>query len=390
MTESGSDSPVLVLGGGFAGLAAAWAARRAGARVQVVHAAAGASALYSGIVDGLAVGGELSELCRALGLVIAATPRPIATREGSVRLAAGWDSALLALDRVAGGHVGVVDVGRDDWDAALLAESYAASDWARRTGTRFSAVPVPALASGAERRIASYDLARAFEAPAREQALCRALQSTRTVADGWLFGPWLGVERDLAAALEDKLGKPVGEVSSMPGGAAGARLEHRRGVVLEALGIPVRRARAVAARIASDGAGVELELEDGARLRGCALVLALGGVLAGGIALVHEGALAARAFRLSVAAPVTIELDGEPFDGVSSLSGVSFQRLGMDAIVRVGVRADAHGRTGAASIYAAGDLLAARTRTVLSALASGHAAGQRAAESRVSSMLPLR
>ena len=37
---------LLVLGAGFAGVAAAFAARRAGASVTLVHAAAGASGLY--------------------------------------------------------------------------------------------------------------------------------------------------------------------------------------------------------------------------------------------------------------------------------------------------------------------------------------------------------
>ena len=117
----GDGLPVLVVGGGFAGVAAAWSAARAGAEVVLVHGVSGASALYSGIVDGDRASREARELGRGLGLHIGEPHRAVATREGVVRPALGWDSALLDLDAVAGRRIGVADVGRDDFDAELLA-----------------------------------------------------------------------------------------------------------------------------------------------------------------------------------------------------------------------------------------------------------------------------
>ncbi|MES1185660.1 MAG: FAD-binding protein, partial [Myxococcales bacterium] len=120
---------VLVLGAGFAGVAAALAARRAGASVSVVHAAAGASSLYAGSVDGPALSGlepsaPLKELAVGLGLRL--SPHAVvATREGVIRISNGSDAALLDLAPLAGKRIALVDVPRDDWDAPLLARCFA-------------------------------------------------------------------------------------------------------------------------------------------------------------------------------------------------------------------------------------------------------------------------
>ena len=139
MAEPREPLPVLVIGAGFAGVGAAWAIARAGAKVQLLHARAGASALYSGIVDGPTPGAETLELGMRLGLSIAGAPRAVATREGVVRSAMGRDRALLDLEALAGRRIAVADIGRDDWDARLLAQSFAGSPWARRTPRASSA-----------------------------------------------------------------------------------------------------------------------------------------------------------------------------------------------------------------------------------------------------------
>lgn len=374
--------PVVVVGGGFAGVAAAWAAARASVSVVLVHGGAGASALYAGILDGPPPDAEGRELCQALGLSVEDTSRAVATREGVIRTAFGRDPALLDLDAVAGARVAVADLGRDDFDAELLAQSFGASPWARRTRTRFVAAPVRALASGAERRIAAYDLAVAFDAPERQRALAASLGGAGAEADAWLLGPWLGVDAPVAGELSRALARPVGEVSSPPGGAAGARFERRRDALLSTIGVQVRRERALS--VSASGRSrpaLELELEPGGRLEASAVVLALGGVGAGGIAFAsQDDTTLARGCRLSLAAPVVFELDREVFDGSSSLAGLSFQTLGLGALERIGVRADPAGAASAElPLYAAGDVVAGRDRTVLTAIASGLAAGKSAA-----------
>jgi len=382
MSESDAKSalPLVVVGGGFAGVAAAWAGVRAGARVVLVHDRAGASELYSGIVDGTAGGGELRELAARLGLVLDSGPRAVASREGVVRFATGRDAAVLDLEALRGRHVAVADVGRDDWDAALLARSLGASPWARSTGTRFSAVSVSALASGAERRIAAYDFALALDSEERSKALVAALRAAQGPADGWLLGPWLGIASNAAVTANSSLGCPVGETSSAPGGAAGARFEQRRNALLRELGVEVHAVRVRAVRASSrslHGApAVEVELEGMLRLTASAVVLALGGVAAGGIEL----GTAPGGWKLSLDAPVEFELDGVLLDGVSSLAGVSLERVGLGALGRVGLRAQPDLQLSAGlRVYGAGDVLAGRERTVLAALASGLEAGRQAA-----------
>ncbi|MFO7180812.1 MAG: FAD-binding protein, partial [Pseudomonadota bacterium] len=225
-TRAGEPS-VLVVGAGFAGVAAAWAARQAGARVQVVSAGAGASELYSGLADG-APNAKAQEIASALGLAVHAAPRAVATREGFVRLVLGRDRAVLDLEALSGRTIAVVDLSRDDFDAGLLAKSLEASAWARSTRTRFVAVPVEALESGPERRFPPFDFARVLENPERVRKLARLLASASAHADGFLLGPWLGIERPVAEELTRLLARPVGETASGPEGAAGARFAVRR------------------------------------------------------------------------------------------------------------------------------------------------------------------
>lgn len=384
-SRSESAFPVLVVGAGFAGVGAAWAAAKAGARVVVIHGAAGASALYSGVVDGDASDDRTSELASAMDLIVQATPRAVATREGVVRASLGRDSRVLDLELLAGKRVGVVDLGRDDWDAELVALSLQSSAWAERTRTQFLSVRVAGLQTGAERRITSYDLARAFESESRRESLATALLSSEPAVDGWLSGAWLGIETDVAGALAARIGRPIGEVSSAPGGAAGARFEHRRRALLEALGVEVHltRARQVrpSSRMLRDGTpALEVELENSVQMTARAVVLAVGGVAAGGITLAPLGHARNSAWQLSIDAPITFELDGEIYDTTSSLNGMSFQRLGIGALERIGIRVDSTVQVAAGlSLYGAGDVLTGRPRTVLSALSTGIIAGQRAA-----------
>jgi anaerobic glycerol-3-phosphate dehydrogenase len=361
--------PVVVVGAGFAGAAAAWMLARSGVAVVVIHARAGSSSLYAGLVEGPVSSAEAQEFALHMGLSMGGVPRAIATREGVIRSVPGRDRSVLDLDALAGRRIGVPDVRREDWDARLLCDSFRASAWARRSRTDFVLVPVDTLTQGAERRIPVTDFARLFDASAHRGALAGALRAVETKVEGWLFGPWLGAAGDAASQLAALMSCPVGETTSGPGGVAGARFDLRRDALFAEVGIGVRRARVTALEPAPSHVAVQLEGYEPIRAR--AVVLALGGVAAGGIELVRSNA-EKLGFRLSLAAPASLWLDGEAVDAGSSLWGPSFQRVGFGALERVGIEVDSAGRVvQSARLFACGDVVHNRPRNVGEAISAG-------------------
>ena len=365
--------PVVIVGGGFAGVAAAWAVARSGGSAVVVADRAGASELYSGICDGEARDAGVVELAQSLGVTVAPTLRAVATREGMIRRVYARDSALLDLEAHAGKQLGVVDPGRDEWDGELLARSLSATTWARSTGTSFRCVAVSALKSGAERRMAPYDFACLLETSERSAELARLLGQLVDGIDALLFGPWLGVESDLARRLSNAVGRPVGETASAPGGVAGARFARRRTAVLAANGVEFvnQAVRAVEER----GSGLSVVLEDGTALSARAVVLAIGGIVAGGLRVTGVGA--GPAASVSLAVPAALELEGEIVDRATSLMGQIARRGDFEPLDAIGLVVDARFAASAGlPLYACGDALAGKPRTVLGALSSGLAAGR--------------
>lgn len=378
---------IAIIGAGIAGTAAAFEIARQGARAALFHDSTGSSGLYSGALDfepwdvadyGRAIDGQLLEFARELGAwALGGAPRRVATVEGNVRPARGSDRALLDLEGCAGKRVAVVDLERDDWDAPLLAKSYADSAWAKQTGTQFFAARIADLQKGFERRISGYDFASLHDAPERAAALQAALRDSNVSADAWLFGPWLGIERALAQELSDALAIPVGETSSMPGGVAGARFEQARDRLLAKCAV-VTRARLMSIARVDDG--YRLQLRDRPPEVFQVVVLATGGVVAGGVALSRSfERRGGTGFRLSFTAPIALELDSEVVEGVSSLANVDFVDRGLNALLEVGVGVQPDGALRAnPGLFAAGDAIAARPRTALIAADSGLRAGRAA------------
>lgn len=371
---------VVVVGAGVAGCAAAWAAQRAGAEVEVLHDRGGASALGSGAADWepweqAAVPHALSpderELAELLGVSVGERPCLVATSAGVLRSARARDSALLDLSDLGGKRIAVADLPRDDWDAPLLCRALSASAWAKQTGTRFEP---RALGLEDASRLPSFDLAARCDDDAA--TLVAALGEARGEADAWLLGPWLGTRPGVAEAVARGVGLPLGEVLSAPGGAAGARFEARRDALL---GPSARRARVE--RVKAATAGFELWLEGGEKVRAERVVLAIGGVLAAGVVLdpARPGHPGGACFHPSLDAPVTMQVDGQPVDAVSTLHGVDLASHGVELLERVGIAADGAAARGAPGLFVAGDAVADRPRTWLRALASGMAAGRAAA-----------
>ncbi len=387
-----------MIGGGVAGTAAAWSARRGLADVTAIFDRAGASSLYSGALDeapwergGLdtALDSELLAFSVALeAWTVGTRSARVATPHGVLRTARGRDSSLLDLAPLSGQRVAVVATQVDGWDAVWLARSLGASGWAGKTRTRFEAVPVEGLFDAAERRASAYDLAQLHDDPARLARLAERVRGVR--ADGLLFGPWLGAAPGGAEGLSSMVGKPCGEVTSLPGGPAGARFDASRDALLASVGVQIRHERVQSIeprgrRFLVGGSGALTANDAGFD----AIVLAIGGLVGGGIVLtepsfveesaaVAPGSLPSGAFRPSVRARVEIGFAGRAFDRASSERGFDLATLGLTALERVGILSDGAQAHGLPSVFVAGDCVADLPRTALRAAQSGIAAARAA------------
>ena len=385
-----------VIGAGAAGTAAAWTAASAGAEVTLVHDRAGATALYGGVVDlvpwQIATLGPLDpeeiEFAARLGLwSLPEAGVRVATGAPRLRPARGADRVLLELESLAGSRIAVADVAVDGWDAPLLADALSQSGWAQRTRTSAEAVRVSLFETDAESHFSSYDLAHLNDDPARAERVSRMLREAATQADAWLLGPWLGTSLEAASRLVEQVPVPVGETTSPPGGAAGARFEHARDRLVEFAGIRLVRGRVTGLRSrggvwrVDTAASVHRDGSDAPDpVLADAVVLAVGGLVSGGVRLRDPAASGSVGcdFELSLDAPVCFELDGQELPGVSSMHGVDLQAWGMGSLERVGVATDGARVRGANRIFAAGSVVAGRPRTALEAVRAGIAAARAA------------
>lgn len=387
------SASVGVIGAGAAGVASAWSLRRAGFEVTVFSHRAGATSLGSGAIDawppgspGAAEHGTLTsdalEFAQALG-VWTFRPGRVATRQGLTRATIGRDSALLDLEPLAGHKVAVADIERDEWDAPGIARALSASPWAKSTRTVFEAVKVSALRRGAERRISAYDFAALHDHPERAAWLGELLEQASAGYGAWLLGPWLGLGPGVPDQVRERVGLPVGEVTSPLGGPAGARFDAASRRLLEAVSVKRRDARVLRVSRRENRWSVEIEDDAGERQIWAfdAVVLAVGGVAAGGIALDADPERGRNGFRLSLAAPVRLSLDGEVSGQFSSLFGPNFETTGFGPLERVGVEVSSQGWVLSDAgpeigLAAAGDCVSARPRTVFEAVRSGCAAAR--------------
>jgi glycerol-3-phosphate dehydrogenase subunit B len=199
-----------------------------------------------------------------------------------------------------------------------------------------------------------------------------------------LLGPWLGANVPRAAALSAAVGLPCGEALAGVGAAPGLRFEAARHRLLESIG--ARRVRDRAARVVREdgGAGFAIFLEAGeTKLAADAVVLAVGGLAAGGLVYAPPehaaGAslppLAKVPFELSVEAPVVLSTgESDRMDVIASMHGPELDLRAWPVLESVGIRCE-HGLA-APGVYAAGDVVAGRPRTMLEAVESGLAAAK--------------
>jgi glycerol-3-phosphate dehydrogenase subunit B len=409
---------VVVLGGGFAGLAAAWAAQRGGARVTCISGKAGASGLGSGALDRVPWD-ERERAARLLGVTPTAETMPedvvafleglggyvlpdggaraplCATTAGILRSCAGHDDALLDVGALEGRTILLPRAARAGWDADSLVRALSAAENKPR-GATFAACDAPVLRFRDEERAADGELASRHDDGARLDWLARELRAAAARRGGdvaFLLGPWLGATSGRARELSARVGAPVGEILSGTAGVAGLRFEARRDALLaktEARTVHARATRVEAAEarfaITTDG--------DPARVDGDAVVVAIGGLAAGGLVFGPADHTAGAdgadklepAFRLGVAIRGARVTDGRDPGVPSSMHGSVLDEVawpgseGAGVLERVGLVVEARDGRLARGIFAAGDVVASRPRTVLESVASGLAAGATAAE----------
>ncbi len=408
---------VAVVGAGVAGLAACWTAAQRGAQLRLLDGGAGASCLGSGAVDDrpweqVARASEVLQLPPLAGTL----PRSVrlfaeelglwrlphlgeplvrlATNAGRVRVARGCDLGLLDLSLLsAGSRVILPRVARAEWDADSLALALSADAYCQSRRISFEAVDAKVLKLIGENRIAPAELASRHDDPARldwlAQRFTELLERAGRV-DAVLVGPWLGADLARSDWLSERLGVVVGEVLAGMGSPVGYRFEAARLRMLSALGVELEPYNVEA--VSRRGEELELRVErDNDPVIVDAVVLAIGGLAAGGIvydppeqsAGRNIASLARCAFRLSLEAAVEMKAHGQPLDVGGSIHGPVLDDIAWPSdadsglLESIGIACEQERI--AEALFAAGDVIADRPRTMLQAAFSGIRAGAAAA-----------
>lgn len=409
---------VVVVGAGVAGVAAAFEASRGGAQVTLLRGGVGASALGAGAadetpwdeleraasvtgaeLDAHPLAAEVRAFAEALDLWTVAddgAPMPrLATTAGVVRSARAHDRALLDLHTCRGRKLLLPRAERAGWDADSLVRCLQAG-LSPADEIELEAVGAPVLRFDEERDIVDVDLAARHDDDARLRWLASSLRAEverhGQDAVAVLLGPWLGAARPRAHALGELLGVPVGEALAATAGSAGCRFERARDALLERLG--VQCTAGWVERVEQVGASrPRLVLRGGEPLTCDLVVLATGGLIGGGVryAPPEHGAPAEgpRKVRASLALSPAVEGARLSFGGdhgpASSTLGPVLDQTAWPrgpedgALERAGVLVDHRARV-APGVLAAGDVVFGARRTLLTAVASGLAAGRAAIE----------
>lgn len=402
----------LVIGGGFAGIAAAWALNQRGRGVRLIWEGPGASVLYPGVLDRVDWSGppdprplsaDAEAFLAALGCFAppgAGVGARVASAAGLLRPARCRDRALLDLEPLRGQRIGVVDFQRPGWDAAALARSYSESSWARHSRTEFQALRIdpPALAASdleALRQLPPLELAARADDPAWLERLGPALAAAGDAQSPLLLGPWLGLLPESAGRWRELIRRPFGETLSEPGGAAGARFEAARDAWLgrARLDVQVGHVRSVQPRSGHFEVAVQHTPDApptplGASEPIAEVILAIGGVAGGGIRFLSGLGPEGRTFSLSLDAPVALRLAGREVALQSGALGADLQRLGAESLLEVGLSVDEQMLARAPDLYAVGDVIADRPRQALEAIYTGLSAARAVCRVRAPSPSP--
>lgn len=395
---------VVVIGSGVAGLAAAFAARRARATVTMVMGRPGATTLMSGAIDDVEwerageprpLSAEERAFLQALGIwEVGERPTLVVTSSGCLRPARGRDRMVLDLSGLENATIALPRLPRHDWDADALAAALSSEPLARARGLRFEAIDVETLRFADEAVLPAYELAERHQGE-RLAWLAERLRPALAGKSALLFGPFLGLEPTVAETLTEALGMPVGETLSPVGGLAGLRFERARDRLSSQLDVVPQPGWTTGVR--GEAGRVIVELAGDAMLDGNVAVLATGGVAGGGIVLsramlggLDENGAREPCFVPSLECWAVLAARGEVLSLPSSPYGPSPEDLAWSAVPgqplleRVGFAvAEGHALRAEGEaidwLLVAGDAVADRPRTVLEAIRSGLLAGSLAA-----------
>jgi glycerol-3-phosphate dehydrogenase subunit B len=410
---------LVVVGGGIAGVAAAYAAkrRRPSLQITLITGRIGATSLSPGALDetpwdvvaeaekvtgvsaAWAIDPACAELLVELGIFALKAAgregdpleRPlVATTGGILRHTLAHASAILDLNRARGRTVLLPAVDRPHWDSASLVRSL--NDNAQ--GLRFQESAATILRFDDESFISDLELARRFDEPERRRWLGQQLVRAKQAHPGevaFLLGPWLGREADSISVLEAAAGAPVGEIVAPHSGTFGVRFERARARLCERLAITLSD-REVAS-VEQEGSGLVLR-GDGQTLEPDCVVLATGGLVGGGIVFSPPsfGAPADGATKIGPSFELSLKglegaiatQHGPAFVGSAEgpvLDASAWPRgTQAGALERVGLVLEPDGSLrGFPRVFPAGDIVAGHARTMLIAARAGLLAGERAA-----------
>jgi glycerol-3-phosphate dehydrogenase subunit B len=411
---------VVIIGAGIAGLSASFAARARGLDVTIVSSGAGATALGTGAVDDLpweawfsaartlgeplrlrAVSDEVRAFSDALGLwdlpAVDAHVPLVATAAGRLRPTRGREKGLLDLGSLGKTTVLVPRAPRAGWDADALAATLESEWLARQSGLRFLPVDAPIFRFTDEARIPDADLAMRHDEPARLEWFAERLREMVNEArrgsssiSAVLLGSWLGIKQERATELSLRVGVPVGEVLVGVGSSAGLRFEMTTPKFLERLSVKFVSDRVT--KILRTGERIEVVLATAvSSIVADAIVLATGGVSSGSIVYSPPDLQAGEqmpshiepSFSFAIQTPdipITLGCDGDRFDAGSSVFGPPLDTTAWPSSARpstlesVGIEAS-DGKV-CPGVYAAGDVIAGKRRTILDAVTTGLRAGR--------------
>jgi glycerol-3-phosphate dehydrogenase subunit B len=330
---------VVVIGGGMAGVAAALAAAASGARVVVVRASPGVSAMTSGAWIGAMPDG-IARALDAAGIRHDTCAHPLPHPSGELR-ACTWASVTHVCRRI--DHAALVCgiAGLPGFCAAALARLWSADEHTAMSvtleleGTPAAGWSPVALAAALDRDPGM--LARPLAQAARARSAARII-----------LPAVLGLERgaaivqELRAATGTDITEALGSPPSVPGWRLGRALDAAtRAAGIDVIGGRALRAGNGARRIdrirvtpTADAAGGTAPLDIIAKR----FVLATGKFAGGGIA-------ADGVFReTALGCPVWIDHLGQRFEATHPLPLTTAERCAPQPILTAGVRADDRGR----------------------------------------------